>query len=105
MPAHLLANTVYALLLIDATPRRALAAGVLGSMSLTLHNPVPHLLFALPWIASMMWRPGERHLIGSLVIGYLPGCLVLGVGWFLFCNALVHGGGGGSVWAAPSARP
>ncbi|MGG2305238.1 hypothetical protein ACE4Z6_27835, partial [Salmonella enterica] len=58
MPAHLFANALYALLLIDPTPRRAFAAGLLGSIALTLHNPVPHLLFALPWIGWLALRPG-----------------------------------------------
>ena len=51
MPAHLLANALFMLLLLNPSPARALGAGLVGSIALVLHNPVPHLLFALPWIA------------------------------------------------------
>ena len=57
MPAHLLANSLYALLLIQPTPRRAFAAGVVGAIALSLHNPVPHVLFAAPWLMSIAARP------------------------------------------------
>lgn len=90
MPAHLLANTVYATLLIDPTPRRALAAGIIGSVALTLHNPVPHMLFALPWIVALLRRPGGLALAPWLFAGYLPLCLLLGVGWFWFSSDLTH---------------
>lgn len=92
MPAHLLANTLYALLLIDPTARRALAAGLLGSVALTLHNPVPHMLFALPWIISILRRPGGLPIAGWLFAGYIPLCLLVGVGWFLFSSDLTHEG-------------
>jgi len=92
MPAHLLANTVFALLLIEPTARKALTAGVLGSVALTLHNPVPHMLFAAPWIISILRRPGGLRLSGWLFAGYLPLCLILGVGWFLYSSNLTHEG-------------
>jgi hypothetical protein len=94
MPAHLLANGLYLLLLLEPTPRRALLAGAIGSLALTLHNPVPHILFALPWLAWLALRPGRFRLLGALVAGYLPGCLLLGFGWSLFL--------GGHTLAAPS---
>jgi hypothetical protein len=83
MSAHLLANTLFALLLAAPTSRKAFTAGLIGSVALTLHNPVPHLLFALPWIVSLLRRPGGLRLGLSLFAGYLPLCLVLGLGWFL----------------------
>lgn len=84
MPAHLLANAVYALLLLEPTNRRAWLAGLVGSIALTLHNPVPHMLFALPWIAWLAWRPDRLRLLGCLLAGYAPLCLVLGFGWYWF---------------------
>jgi len=84
MSAHLLANTLFALLLIAPTPRRAFSAGLVGSIALTLHNPVPHLLFALPWIVAIFRRTGGWRLGLSLFAGYLPLCLLLGLGWFLW---------------------
>jgi hypothetical protein len=102
MPAHLLANSVYALLLIEPTSNKALLAGLVGSIALTLHNPVPHLLFAVPWILWVARRPGGTRMFFCMMIGYAPLCLLLGVGWFWFTTDLrqaglsVHGGGGRS---------
>jgi hypothetical protein len=92
MPAHLLANCVYALLLVKATPQRALLAGVVGSLALVLHNPVPHMLFCIPWIAWLACRQDRWRLLAALFLGYLPLCLLLGVGWFLFNQHLIHDG-------------
>jgi hypothetical protein len=93
MPAHLLANCVYVLLLLEPSPRRALAAGVVGSIALTLHNPVPHLLFAIPWLLWIATRPGGVRLLGWLVAGYAPLCILLGFGWFWLSSGLAHAGG------------
>jgi hypothetical protein len=93
MPAHLLANAVFALLLLEPTPRRALLAGVVGSVALTLHNPVPHLLFALPWILLTGTRPRGMRLLGWLLIGYAPLCVLLGLGWFWLFSSLSHANG------------
>jgi hypothetical protein len=82
MPAHLLANCLYALLLARPDPRRALAAGFVGSIALCLHNPVPHMLFAAPWLIWIATRRGGVRLLAALCLGYLPLCLLLGVGWF-----------------------
>jgi hypothetical protein len=92
MSAHLLANAMYALLLLEPTRRRAFAAGLIGSVALTLHNPVPHMLFAAPWIISIARRPGGVPIVGALFAGYLPLCLLLGVGWFFFLSHLTHDG-------------
>lgn len=88
MPAHLLANCLYALLLARPTPRRALVAGVVGSIALCLHNPVPHMLFALPWLVWIATRPRGGRLFGVLCLGYLPLCLILGGGWFELTRSL-----------------
>jgi hypothetical protein len=106
MPAHLLANALFALLLLGETPGKAWLAGVVGSVALTLHNPLPHILFAVPWL---FWIAGRRNgfkLLFSLVAGYLPLSLLLGFGWFWFTGHLRHAGlpastGGGdlaSMW-------
>jgi hypothetical protein len=101
MPAHLLANTVFALLLLDATPRKAFLAGIVGSIALTLHNPLPHLLFALPWLVWIVRQERTRVTL-ALAAGYVPLCLLLGVGWFVFTGHLRQAGlpapsGGGSL--------
>jgi hypothetical protein len=82
MPAHLLANTVFALLLLNPSRTKAAVAGVVGSIALTLHNPFPHLLFALPWIVWTARRRDGIRITLSLAAGYAPLCLVLGLGWF-----------------------
>jgi hypothetical protein len=88
MPSHLLANCIYALLLLQPTPARAFGAGIVGSIALTLHNPVPHMLFAAPWLVWIATRPGGIRLLAVLCVGYLPLLGVLGIGWFEFSNHL-----------------
>jgi hypothetical protein len=109
MPAHLLTETLYALLLIRPTTARAAAAGVIGSVALTLHNPLPHLLFAVPWVLWVARRPDSAKLIGSLIAGYLPLSLLLGIGWFMYIGHLVpdatdHASGGAvaAVFSLPT---
>jgi hypothetical protein len=102
MPAHLLASVLYAGLVLEPTPRRLMAAGVLGSFALVLHNPLPHALFALPWIVAVALRPGRWRNLGALGLGYLPISCVLGVGWVLvrstMGNSTLHQTHG--VWSA-----
>jgi len=88
MPAHLLANSVFALLLVRPTPLRVAAAGVVGSLALALHNPVPHMLFAAPWLVWVATRQRGMRLLA----GYLPLCALLGLGWFLFSGHLLREG-------------
>lgn len=88
MPAHLLANGLFALLLVRPCAPRAFAAGLLGSLALVLHNPVPHLLFALPWVAWLALRADWYKLLPALAIGYLPLCIVLGFGWSMYLATL-----------------
>jgi hypothetical protein len=83
MQAHLTANLVFVALLMKPTGWRAFGAGLVGSLALILHNPVPHTLFAVPWIVAMaMDREHRRHL-PCLMLGYLPGVGV-GLGWLFF---------------------
>ena len=92
MQAHLLANALYALLLLHPTVHRAILAGIVGSIALTLHNPVPHILFCLPWLVWLMSRPRGLMLLVSAATGYLPLCLLLGFGWHWFSGQLIHAG-------------
>jgi hypothetical protein len=95
MSAHLFLNLAYAYLLLERTPRRLFAAGVTGSLALILSNPVPHLLFALPWIVWIAMREGRRGLF-MLAAGYAPLGLGLGLAWWLFVREVQ-----GQVWFAP----
>jgi hypothetical protein len=81
MSAHLLFSLLFVAVLIGPpSAGRAALAGVVGSFALVLHQPLPHALFALPWIIWIAQRPRERHLV-ALLLGYLPLSLLLGIGW------------------------
>jgi hypothetical protein len=82
MTAHLVANLVFMWLLLE---RRVVLAGLVGSLALLLHQPVPHILFALPWIVWLRFQPGARRNIALLALGYLPG-VIGGLAW----AALLH---------------
>lgn len=88
MTAHLFLNLLYVWLLLQRTPHRLAAAGLVGSFALVQSNPVPHLLFALPWIVSVARSPLGRRNLAVLLAGYAPLTLVLGLGWWLFLRHL-----------------
>ena len=92
MTAHLLLNLLYVWALLE---RRLFLAGIAGSFALLLHNPWPHLLFALPWIAWIAWHDGRRALL-RLIAGYVPVTLVIGGGWWLLMREVQ-----GELWFAP----
>ncbi len=97
MSAHLAANLAFAWLLLDPSPRRLLLAGLVGSVALVLHQPVPHLLFAAPWAVWLALQPGGRRKFLLLAAGYAPLVLVAGFGWALFIRRLQSA----SLWMAP----
>jgi len=103
MPAHLLANGLYALLLLRPEPRRVFLAGLIGSVALTLHNPVPHMLFCVPWLFWVVRRERGERLLLWLCLGYTPLCALLGVGWALYCGHLAQAGGVSGVHAGVAA--
>jgi hypothetical protein len=81
MPAHLLLNLLFASFLLDGRLSAAFMAGLLGGLALVLHNPVPHALFALPWLLWLLWRRNRWPALLALGAGYLPFGLLVGVGW------------------------
>jgi hypothetical protein len=88
MTAHLSLNLLFAWLLVQPDSRRRLAAGAVGSLALVQSNPVPHLLFALPWIVWIARQPDARRKLLELAAGYAPLALLLGLGWWLFLREL-----------------
>jgi hypothetical protein len=92
MSAHLFFNLLFVWLVLE---RRLVLAGVTGSFALVLHNPWPHFLFALPWIAWLARREGWRALL-PLGAGYAPITLALGGGWWLLMRKIQ-----GQPWFAP----
>jgi hypothetical protein len=81
MQAHMTLNLLFAWLLLRPTKVRALIAGFVGSFALVLHNPVPHTLFAAPWIVALVVDKDRRRLILPLALGYLPLAITFGLGW------------------------
>jgi len=81
MSAHLLCNAVFALLLLQPTPLRCFFAGFVGGLALTLHNPIPHMLFAAAWLAWLVTQRQRWALLASIVAGYLPWVVFVGFGW------------------------
>lgn len=78
MMSHLVANLLYARLLVHPTPGRSAAAGFIGGFALALHNPFPHALFATPWIMwllfSRRWIPATLVIVCSLTLfGFIDG--------------------------------
>lgn len=93
MPAHLLFNLIFVWLLLRPSPRRVFLAGIVGSFALVLHNPFPHLLFSLPWLAWLVFRrSGGIRNAALLAIGYAPLVVLLGIGWMVSLDALRHAG-------------
>ncbi|MBN8473473.1 hypothetical protein [Sulfuritalea sp.] len=82
MPAHLLLNLAFAWLLLVPTNLRIGCAGLVGGLALCLHNPLPHMAFALPWLVWLARHRGGRALM-VIAGGYLPLFLLLGVAWVL----------------------
>lgn len=80
MPAHLLLNVLYALLLVSPSVLRALAAGLLGSLALALHQPVPHAVFAFAFVVWLLFRPRSMPMVLALFVGYLP-AVAVAIGW------------------------
>lgn len=81
MTAHLVCNAAFALLLLEPSPRRSMAAGLIGSLALVLHNPLPHILFAAPWLLWLAARADRWRNLPSIAAGYLPICALVGLGW------------------------
>ncbi|KVN00323.1 hypothetical protein WT07_20550 [Burkholderia stagnalis] len=101
MTGLLLANLVFVWGFLQPTARRLFISGIVGSLALTFHNPLPHTLFALPWLIWFLGRrPPLRHA-AALIAGYAPLTLLLGLGWVLF-KAHVAADGAGQLAHAPS---
>jgi hypothetical protein len=91
MAAHLLLNLCFAWLLLSRSPWHLFLAGVVGGFALALHNPFPHVVFALPWIFSLATRRGEWHWnLFWIGLGYLVTALPLLIGWTLWQRELLQ---------------
>jgi hypothetical protein len=102
MQAHLTANLLYAALLLKPNRNRVMSAGLVGSLALILHNPVPHALFAVPWIAAMSMDRQQRPYLLPLMLGYLPG-VCAGLVWIMFRSDIASGAHGASAMSGVAA--
>jgi hypothetical protein len=109
MSAHLLCSLVFAALLLSQTVPAAFAAGLVGSLALLLHNPIPHAAFALPWLVWLCLLPKPVPRLAALAAGYLPG-IISGLGWIAVRGSLsshdvlaVAGGGAAAAFTFPDA--
>lgn len=100
MAAHLLLNVLYALLLLSPSVPRALLAGLIGSLALVLHQPVPHLVFGFAFVLWLLVRPRSAAVLTALFVGYLPS-LAVAIGWQQHLADL----GGAVQAAAPATEP
>jgi len=92
---YLTLNLVYAWLLLRGGRRDAILAGLVGGLALNLNNPVPHALFALPWLIWLLADPVRRRQIVWMAIGYAP-WLAVALGWLLIQSSL-HASAPGST--------
>lgn len=104
MTAHLFLNLLWMVLVTEGSAgvgdgvrlsgraSRLLIAGLVGSLALVLHTPLPHALFALPWLFAILRRRGARAVL-ALGLGYVPAALV-GIFWLQLRGSL-------SAWSQP----
>lgn len=83
MTSLMLANLLFLWGFLNPRPLPLFWSGVVGSIALTLHNPVPHALFAIPWIVWLVRERGWSRDLAALILGYLPLSLLFGIGWVL----------------------
>jgi len=81
MPGLLALNLLYLWLLLRPDRRSAFAAGVVGSAALVMHNPLPHLLMAVPCLLWLLRDKEGRRRLPLVMLGYAPLTLLLGLGW------------------------
>jgi hypothetical protein len=89
MNCHLFVNLLYVYFLLKPSKWRLVAAGFVGSWALVLHNPYPHLLFAIPWLARLAWCDRRLSNLLLIALGYLPISLLCGIGWVLLKRSLI----------------
>lgn len=96
---YLTLNLLYAWLLLRGGRRSAVLAGLVGGLALNLNNPVPHTLFALPWLVWLAADSTRRRQLIWLAIGYAP-WVAVSCAWLLATLSLNAStpGGTGNFW-------
>lgn len=88
MSGLLTLNLLFLWLLLRPGWKPAMLAGVVGSIALVLHNPVPHALFALPVWIWLVFDKARRQQLLPLAIGYLPLTALLLFGWLALTDSM-----------------
>ena len=88
MPGLLTLNLLFLWLLLRPGWKPTLLAGIVGSIALVLHNPVPHALFALPAGIWLVFDRTRRQQLLPLAIGYLPLTALLLLGWLALADGM-----------------
>ena len=100
MTSHLTLNLLFAWLLLTPTVARVAGAGLVGGFALVLHNPFPHLVFALPWLGWLAVRPDRWTRLPLIGLCYAAVFLPIEVGWRRVEESVR---GNGPVAVAPAA--
>lgn len=88
MPGLLTLSLLFIWLLIRPQAKSAMLAGVVGSVALAMHNPVPHALIAAPCIVWLLANTERRKRVLPLALGYVPLTLILCLGWPLITSSM-----------------
>lgn len=98
MSAHLLLNLTFVWLLIALSPLRLFLAGVVGGFALSLHNPFPHFVFALPWLGWIAVRRSNRwRNVVCIAAGYLLMIGIFFLGWSFLRQGILSASAGGDA--------
>lgn len=89
MPAHLALNLVWLWLYLGARWRDDVAALAVGFLATGLHQPLFHPLFAMPWIALLLWE--RRRARAALYIAAYAGISLFWLWWPHVTRGLVMG--------------
>lgn len=81
MTSHFTLNLLYAWLLLSPTLPRVAGAGLVGGFALTLHNPFPHFVFALPWLGWLGLRSDRWTRLPLIGLCYAAVFVPIEVGW------------------------
>ena len=81
MTSHLTLNLLYGWLLLSPTVPRVVGAGLVGGFALTLHNPFPHFVFAVPWLVWLGLRTDRWTRLPLVGLCYAAVFLPIEVGW------------------------
>jgi len=81
-------DLLFAWLLMRGGLGSSALAGLAGGLALVLHNPVPHALFALPWLLWLLADRSRWPRLAAVAAGYLPFGIGIGAGWPLLMQHL-----------------